>query len=175
MGSDCDAATISELHSGNIYESQVLSTMVTLKKGLQIQKYPYNAPTDGNTDSFNDDLYTSFVKSFTGSNYYKKKLTESHKQRKTGDEFGCDLYIKLPTDDDFFSVEQLLRLSAEKIYPLNSRDAAEFNIAGKRVLIEISESAQHLAHKLYQLERALHLLPRAASNFAANVGALLYC
>ena len=84
------------------------------------------------------------------------------------------MYVKLPIDNGPLSVEQLLRLSTESISPLNAHDAADVNVSGKWVLTEISESAQHLAHKLYQLERALYLLLRAASNFAAaDIGAVM--
>ena len=175
MGSNCDAASISDLHSGNIYESQVLSTLITLREGLRIEKYPYNAPAEGNAESFDDDFYQRcFLKSLSGPVHYKMKIGEKLKSHKAGDEFECDLYVKLPIHNGPLSVEQLLRLSTESISPLNAHDAADVDVAGKWVLIEISESAQHLPHKLYQLERALHLLPRAASNFAAaDVGAVI--
>ena len=84
------------------------------------------------------------------------------------------MYVKLPIDNGPLLVEHLLRLSTESISPLNAHDAADVNVSGKWVLTEISESAQHLAHKLYQLERALYLLLRAASNFAAaDIGAVM--
>jgi hypothetical protein len=105
---------------------------------------------------------------------YRRKIENNCKSHRTGDEIECDLYVKLPVNDDSLTVDRLLQLSTECIYPLNNHDATLVNIAGKWVLIEISESAQHLVHKLYQLERALHFLPRAASDFAtADVGAVI--
>ena len=166
LGSVCDAASISDLFSRNAYESQVLATLTNSKVGLRIEKYPHNAPAEAESESFNNEFYQQiFLKSFgTCPLPYRRKIENNCKSHRTGDEFECDLYVKLPVNDDSLTVDRLLQLST----------ATVVNIAGKWVLIEISESAQHLVHKLYQLERALHFLPRAASDFAtADVGAVI--
>ena len=173
LGIACDKANIADLNVRNPYESQILSTLTHFAGGLRIVRYPFVA---ARVESFTDDFYKNiFLTSFDSApNKFKKKLDNTMKKHESGDNFECDLYIQLLRGDEDVSVSQFLQLSTQIVYSLNDFDPNKVNIAGKWVLLEISESAQHLPHKLYQIERALHFLPRAASDFSKEeVGAVI--
>ena len=172
----CSAAEIQDLNIRNLYESQVLATLGGAAGGLRVVKYPYIAPKDEAetlTPQFYKDVFLSSFpvepKFFEG---IRTKLMK--KNYEIGNNFECDLYIKLPGHDSTLNVERLLQFSTTTLFPLNAFDPAQVIIPGKWALIEISESAAHLAQKLFQLERALHLLPRATTDFSIeDVGAVI--
>ena len=172
LGVTSDKANIADLQVKTPYESQILTRLTHFTGGLRIENYPF---VTSECETLTMDFYKNvFLASFTSPKQFLKKIDVKMKQCNVGDNYECDLYVQLPYSDDELNIEQLLQDSTESVFSLNNFEPDNVNVAGKWVLVEISESAQHLAHKLYQLERAMHLLPRAASDFAKeDVGALI--
>lgn len=172
LGTACDKASIADLHARNLYESQIVATIPDFWNGSRILEYPFRE-TDAET--FTPEFYEEvFLESLAPSGKVLKRLPSRMKVHKHGDEFECDLYIRPPEGGEPISVAQLLQLSTEDVFPINGHDPAQVFINGKWAFIEITESPSHLPQKFYQLERAMHFLPRAASDVEKkDVGAVI--
>jgi hypothetical protein len=168
------SADVVDLRIRNIYESQVLATMGTIEGGRRIMKY--YCPR-GVESSLGRTINAAIVENMEKAAITSKYFDKIHSRAPTfelNQEIECDLYVQLPFDTGASTVSELLKLSTVDIFSLNGHDAREVSLSGKWVLLEISDSPHHLAHKLFQLERALHLLPTAVNDFlAADVGALV--
>jgi len=78
--------------------------------------------------------------------------------------FECDLYFKIPEEHPS-SLENVLKDVVDEIITTStSRGRSplppDLLVNGKWLLMEICEDPTLIQHKLYQLERALHFLPR---------------
>ena len=168
---------IIDLKIRNFYESQVIASLGPIERGLRILKYYCSTNATPNLlREINSEIKANLS---TEATTYFSKIRSTAPVLMVNQEFECDLYVKLSSNNDntggpTTSALQFLGRITEKVFPLGGRELCDADITSKWVLIEISESPAHLAHKLYQLERAIRLLPDSVSAFKlVDVGALV--
>jgi len=167
-------AEIIDLKIRNMYESQVLASMGTITKGTRITNYYCCTDEPDLLKNILRDLRAS-VSDYASSLNYFEKLQKNLTLDRTQD-FECDLYVNIAGDDngsgEKMTVSHLLRSATSEIVPLNDYSPDNVDCTSKWLLVEISESPKLLAHKIFQLERAINLLPDAVDCFrAADIGA----
>ena len=166
-----------DLRIRNWYESQVIASLGPIERGLVILKYYCST---NSTPTLLQEINSEIKASLSDeAKKYFSKIRSTAPVLIANQEFECDLYVKLSSNNDktaepTISALKFLGGITEQVFPLGGRELCDADITSKWVLIEISQSPMYLAHKLYQLERAIRLLPDSVSDFKLeDVGALV--
>ena len=152
-----------QLTSSNYNESQIFAGM-TAEGGKRLMNYRIVAEiVDLST------IYTSFINCFDNSGEFFASHKSSKKYNKS-DEFQSDLFVQF---DECTDVSTCLSQAVEWTKNINSGKSSESIHEGSWFMVEISESANHLRNKLWQLERALTILPPEITTKVACVAVLI--
>ena len=163
---------VTDFRTKNMYEAQIIASLGAMESGRRIHRY-YCRTNSSQTllQDANELLKASLSKD--EESYFEK--IENAPTLLANQDFECDLYIKACwSREPYKSILLFLNGSTQEVFQLGKEEVEDANINAKWVLIEVSESPRLLAHKLYQLERAILLLPGAVSEFKlCDVGALV--
>ena len=152
---------IADLTPNNNYELQVLSRLDNYK-GSRISNYLYpveNLETNNELNIKKKEFYESLSTEIFDLN----EIKTSQKKYDGKTSFECDMYFS--SEQSIPCIETFLFEATEKIWKLNSIKYKEYPVPGNWIFIEISQGARLLAQKLWQLERAAHLLPTYSPSF----------
>lgn len=151
--------TINQLSPSNYYEAQVLSQLQSWK-GLRLTHYRYPKDCPFNLS----DMRNNFSNKIR-HNYFKEisnKATHDESAR-----FEADLYFQpCPDNQDIISTHNLLSASVSKIHKISGID--EGIMTNKWIFIELTQGPQFIVQKLWQLERALLLIPLNDKNISVG-------
>jgi len=142
---------VNELSPHNMYESMILSTIPW--KGLRIESYKYSREKHETEIKKLQKLEKMWYP--MDEQVFKKKDKTFSGNYKEGTTFEADLHFK--SSENIFSFQELLQNCVEVLYPLT--EMKEESLTDKWVYIEITASPALLLQKLFQLERAVRLLP----------------
>ena len=167
------SAELTDTRIRNLYEYQVLASLGKTEKTRRLERY--YCVTDS-TPNLLKDLNKNLRASINPEYLKYFDRISSAPNLMVNQDFECDLYLKSFWDDgaSYKSVLSFLGGATQEIFQLGKEEVEDTNMNAKWVLIEMSESPELLAHKLYQLERALSLLPGTTPEFnITEVGALV--
>jgi hypothetical protein len=161
---------IRELSPKNLYEAQVLSTFTDMS-GIRMESYQIPG---GANSAFGKELEDSKVQFFDKcDNYFTKKTYKSHSYKTV---FDVDFYFK-PKDSNFTgsvflqnAVETLKQMTVSDKLDI---DINESNETSGWFFLEITQGPQHLAQKLWQLERATRVLTSIDESYSPRAVAVL--
>lgn len=150
-----DDIKINELSPSNYYEAQVLSQLHNWKgKRLTYYRYPNNLP-------FNlTEIRNKFSEQMRGE--YFKDIQEKNNCYQSA-RFEVDLYFQpCPDNEVLISTRGLLSASISELNKITDID--EGSMSKKWIFIELTQGPQFITQKLWQLERALLLIPHLDEN-----------
>ena len=151
-----NVAVLSDLCPANYYESQIMSALKRWK-GKRIQSY--KQLTGGN--------YTALfaMRNKFDQNQSSFFSTIKVKSFVVGASVECDLYFKPLLDDDSdIDLSGFLSGAVTELKQLSAQNATD-SMDGKWIFVEISQGSKFLLQKLWQLERAVQILPLIDANF----------
>eukprot|EP01036_Dinobryon_divergens_P034163 gene34163-44136_t len=149
---EVEVSVLSDLSPANYYESQILSALKNWK-GERLSSYLL--PREGDyinlyqmRDEFNEEQ--------TAKSFFSPIKS---KQLVVGASVECDLYFKPDLDSDTdFDISSFLSGAVLDLHKISDKVECE-SMDGKWVYVEISQGPQFLLQKLWQLERAVRILP----------------
>ena len=169
-------ADIVDLWAGPMYEELILESFGEVRSGRRIWKYSCCTNSTPNLlKEINSELKASL--SNDSLSYFRDMDTPP--TLVDGQRFKCDIYIRPSTNEDdakklYKSLLSFLSKFTEEVFQLGKEKPKNVDISSKWVLIEVSESPRMFAHELYELERAIRLLPDATPEFnVSDIGALV--